>query len=259
MSKTVALLANDTVGVEVARYLAAHGDHIACLYLHDPEYQKCGDQIIAASGCAPGQVRLASALKNPDEVAQLRTLRPDFIITVYWRHLLSKEVIGAAGQGTVNFHPALLPINRGWYPHVHSILDGSPTGVTLHALEEQADAGPIWAQREVPLGPTDTAHTIYVRLQREIVNLFKETWPQIAAGKVRPVPQDESRAVYHKINEVDAFDALDLDATMKARDVLNLLRARSFGDRGFAYFEEAGQRVYINLRLGSTSSFASES
>ena len=119
--------------------------------------------------------------------------------------------------------------------------------------------GPIWAQREVPLKPADTADTIYARLQHEIVELFKETWPRIAAGELKPVPQDESHAVYHKIGEVDALDALDLEATMKTRDVLNLLRARSFGDRGFAYFEAGGQRVYVNLRLGSTPSFASES
>jgi len=212
-----------------------------------------GDEIVAAAGCAPEQVHDAEALGDPGQVAELAALRPDFIITVYWAHLISPAVIAAAGRGTVNFHPALLPVNRGWYPHVHSIVDGSPTGVTLHAVDAGPDTGPIWAQREVPLTPYDTAGTIYARLQDEIVALFRETWPAIVAGELDPVAQDDARAVYHDRSEVDALDELRLDDVMRVGDVIDRLRARSFGSRGFAWYEADGERVYVNVRLGRTS------
>ena len=163
--------------------------------------------------------------------------------------MLAREVLTTAKQGTVNFHPALLPIGRGWYPHVHSIINGTPTGVTLHAMIDRPDAGPIWAQKEVPLSPYDTAYTIYMRLQREIVELFRETWPKIAAGEATPVPQDEDKAVYYPKKLVDSLDPLDPNGKMTVRDLINRLRARSFGDLGFAFTEEGGQRVYLNLRL----------
>lgn len=254
MAKTVVLMANDTVGLEVARYLVANGDRIARLYLHEPDYRKRADEIVGASGCESEDVLDASLLSDAEHVSGLRELAADFIITVYWRHLLSGEVIRSARQGTVNFHPALLPVNRGYYPHVHSIVDGTPTGVT----DETADTGPVWARREVTLTPLDTAYTIYHRLADEIVDLFKRTWPKIAAGQIQPTPQDESKAISHRMNEVDALDALDLDATMKVRDVVNRLRARSFGDLGFAYFDEGGQRVYVNVRLSKTHRFGTE-
>jgi methionyl-tRNA formyltransferase len=209
---------------------------------------------VAASGCEPGAVHEAPSLVDPEHVAALAALGPDFIVTVYWAHLISTEVIAAARRGTVNFHPALLPVNRGWYPHVHSIVDGSPTGVTLHAVDAGADTGPIWAQREVPLTPYDTAGTIYARLGDEIVALFRETWPAIVAGELEPVPQDDARAVYHDRSEVDALDELRLDDVMRVGDVIDRLRARSFGARGFAWYEVDGERVYANLRLGRTSS-----
>ena len=195
----------------------------------------------------------ARALRDPGQVAALAARRPDFIITVYWGHLISTDVIAAARRGTVNFHPALLPVNRGWYPHVHSILDGSPTGVTLHAVDAGADTGPVWAQREVPLTPYDTAGTIYARLQDEMVALFRETWPAIVSGELEPVPQDHAHAVYHARCEVDGLDELRLDDVMRVGDVIDRLRARSFGDRGFAWYEVDGQRVYVNVRLGRTS------
>ena len=250
---TVALLANDLPGLRVAEYLRERGDEIVALYLHAPERRRLGDEIVAASGCGPGAVHAADALGDPAHVTRLGALRPDFIVTVYWAHLISTDVIAAAGRGTVNFHPALLPVNRGWYPHVHSIVDGSPTGVTLHVVDSGADTGPIWAQREVPLTPHDTAGTIYARLQDEIVALFHETWPAIVSGELEPVPQDHARAVYHGRSEVDALDELRLDDVMRVGDVIDRLRARSFGSRGFAWYDVDGRRVYANLRLGRTS------
>jgi methionyl-tRNA formyltransferase len=250
---TVALLANDLPGLRVAEYLRERGDEIVAVYLHAPERRRLGDEIVAASGCRPDEVHEARALRDPGRVAALAALRPAFILTVYWAHLISADVIAAARRGTVNFHPALLPVNRGWYPHVHSILDGSPTGVTLHAVDAGADTGPVWAQREVPLTPYDTAGTIYARLQDEIVALFRETWPAIVSGELEPVPQDHARAVYHARSEVDGLDELRLDEVMRVGDVIDRLRARSFGDRGFAWYEVDGQRVYVNVRLGRTS------
>jgi methionyl-tRNA formyltransferase len=255
MSKTVVLMANDRPGLEVCKHLRANGDKIARLYVHEPEHQKYGEEIIRASGCAPEDVYLAPLLKDPRHVARLAALQPDFIITVYWAYLITPQVIAAATQSTVNFHPAMLPINRGWFPHVHSFLDGSPTGVTLHAMDANADTGPVWAQKPVPLQPLDTAFTIYNRLQDEIVALFRETWPKIAANTIVPTPQDESRAVYHKKSEIGKLDELNLDAVMRVGDLINLLRARSFGDHGFAYYEQDGQRVYVKLCLGATNSF----
>ena len=48
----------------------------------------------------------------------------------------------------------------------------------------------------------------------------------------------------------DALDELRLDDVMRVGDVIDRLRARSFGFRGFAWYEVDGERVYANLRLG---------
>ncbi len=253
MSNRVILMANDLPGVEVARYLIEQGDQIVRLYVHGEGQQKHVDEIIRA--CGRTQMFEASALKDREHVAGLPDLSADNIITVYWAHLLSPEVIQAAKETTVNFHPAMLPVNRGWYPHVHSLLDGSATGVTLHVIDENADTGPIWAQREVPVIPTDTASTLYRRLQSEIVQLFTEVWPQIKSGSLKPKDQTVEGAVYHRKSEVAALDRIDPEATMKVKDVINFLRDRSFDDMGFAYVDDGNQRVHLNLRLSTTHEF----
>ncbi len=255
MNKKIILLANDRPGIEVCKYLIDHGETILRLYIHDPEEQKYANEIISNSRLDQRNIFLAGTLKDPDHIKEISNIHFDYIISVYWAHLLPKSLLDSAREGTVNFHPALLPINRGWYPHVHSIIDGSPLGVTLHAMDESADTGPIWAQKEVSLSPYDTAGSIYDKLQGEIVALFIETWPKILDKSIIPIPQDNSRAVYHKKKEVDALDKVNLESSMKVREIINLLRARSFGTMGFAFYEVDGEKVYVNIKLGKSNNF----
>lgn len=254
----IALFANAQPGVLIAEYLQQQSDDtVQALYLCD-HYPAINTEIKTASGLTSTQIFDGHAVDDPAHLKWFKAQHFDAIICVYWPYLLKLEVF-AGVPVTVNFHPALLPINRGWFPHVHSILDGSPTGVTLHAIDANADTGPIWVQKEVPLKPTDTAKSIYDRLQQEIVALFKATWPGIKNGKLTPYPQDASKAVYHSKKEIAALDAIDLNKKYSGRELIALLKARSFGNKGFAYFEENGEKVYLNLRLSHSNHFEPES
>jgi len=248
-------MANDKPGLEVAKFLRKTGENIIRLYLHSPKMRKFGEDIIAASGCEKNQIYQAKYLKDENHIREFADLKPDYIITVYWAWILKKDILDSAMKGTINFHPALLPINRGWYPHVHSIIDGSPTGVTIHSMSATADTGPIWAQKEVPLLPWDTGGTIYKKLQDEIVKLFCETWPKIKSGEIIPVSQDESKAIYHKKSEISSIDKIEMGKDMKVEALINVLKARSFGKKGYAYFTIGDKKIYLNLRLNDSPIF----
>jgi len=148
-----------------------------------------------------------------------------------------------------------LPVNRGWYPHVHSIIDGSKIGVTLHQISEGADEGDIWAQKHVEYDLMHTAKDLYKKLQDEIIDLFKNNWFDIINHNIKPFPQDNSKSNYHKKNEINELDFIDYNNS-ENRKLINILRARSFGDKGFAYIlDENGEKVYLNLRLSKNYEF----
>jgi methionyl-tRNA formyltransferase len=170
---------------------------------------------------------------------------------VYWKWLLSKDVLDTA-DSNVNFHPALLPIGRGWYPHVQSFMNGTPTGVTIHVMDSGMDTGPLWAQREVPIEPYDTCYSIYFKLQSKLISLFQEIWPKILKGEISPISQDESKAIVYTKEETNVLDVLDLDAPTTARKVINQLRSRSFGKKGFLYYIDNGKKVYVTITLSPT-------
>tara|TARA_A100001015_G_C14768323_1_gene624203 strand:- start:18 stop:776 length:759 start_codon:yes stop_codon:yes gene_type:complete len=250
--KKIILMANDLPGYEVAKHIINSGDTILRVYLHNNENLKYGDEIIKVSQC--DDIFTADDLKNEEHVDSLKKLNADFIVTVFWAHLLKPNVINSV-KDTVNFHPALLPINRGWHPHVHSIIDGSPLGVTLHRIDEGIDTGAVWVQKEVHLSEFDTAKTIYHRLQNEIIDLFKNNWIKIKNGEIIPINQDETEAIYHSKFEINEMDVIDLSSNISNESLIRKLRARSFGNLGFAYYVENGKKVYLNIRLSDTHKF----
>ena len=65
----------------------------------------------------------------------------------------------------LNVHPSLLPAFRGLHAVRRALEAGvEETGVTVHLMVEEVDAGPIVAQQKVPVLPGDSEETLLERL-----------------------------------------------------------------------------------------------
>ena len=141
--RRIALFASHLPGLKVAKYLSSsQDDNIVALYLSnsDPHI----DQLIERECGVKSEIvfRGKQDYTDPKILEQLSRTKPDTIICVYWPWILPENVYSNCDI-TVNFHPALLPKNKGWYPHVHNLINGDQAGVTLHQLAAKADTGPI--------------------------------------------------------------------------------------------------------------------
>lgn len=253
----IALLASGNVGAKIAQYLAQPHvpGQITRLYLSGQD-ESLDDQISNAAGVDDEFVFVGKGVfQDRKHIEELSKEKFDVLISVYWPWILSAEYFLKFSK-TINFHPALLPANRGWYPHVFNLIEETPAGVTLHEIAEDADSGGVWAQKQVPVTPFDTAFELYGRLQNEMFVLFQESWEGISSGTTQPVPQDHSLATYNKKASINSVDEVDISNSAN-RALLNKLRARSFGDLGFAYFtdEITGQKIYLKLQLNDSHKF----
>ena len=246
--RRVALFANGKVGIDIAHYLRRE-DEVILLFVSG-QYPEIDAEILAVFGGQESLRTYTGDLRSElnSFIQLIQDLEIDTIITVYWPFLVPIEVIRLCDL-TVNFHPALLPLNRGWYPHVHNILDGSPAGVTLHELTENADEGRIWAQERVEVYAWDCAGDLYSRLQKKITELFLENWVLIKSRQLKPRQQLTENSSYHSKREISSLDAIDLQRPTTARELINQLRARTFGETGYAYFEESGAKIRIRIIL----------
>ena len=79
-------------------------------------------------------------------------------VVVAFGQLLPVALLEALPLGFVNLHFSLLPRWRGAAPVERAILAGDDeTGVCLMQLEAGLDTGPVFARREVPIEPRETA------------------------------------------------------------------------------------------------------
>ena len=139
---------------------------------------------------------LAPAAPNlPGVVETLRGLAPDLIVSVWYRRLLGPELLALPRVAALNLHGSLLPAYRGRAPLNWVLVNGERrTGVTLHHMTVQADAGDIVAQRPIDIEPDDTAVTLYTRMVKVGVDLLLESYPAVLAGTAPRTPQDHAHA-----------------------------------------------------------------
>lgn len=126
----------------------------------------------------------------------------------------------------------------GFLPVVTKILSATPAGGQRLLFSATLDNG---VNKLV-------ATSIYLKLQDEIVSLFKQNWRDISSGKIVAFAQDHDKSSYHAKKELAKLDKVDFDE-LSARGLFNLLRARSFGEKGFAYFEAEGLKYFLNLKI----------
>ncbi len=86
----------------------------------------------------------------------------------------------------LNVHPSLLPRFRGLRAVERALEAGvEETGVTVHFMVEEVDAGPVISQEEVPILPDDTEETLMERLHTVEHQLLVDAVADYFWGRVR--------------------------------------------------------------------------
>jgi methionyl-tRNA formyltransferase len=100
----------------------------------------------------------------------------------------------------VNVHKGLLPRNRGRHPIATAFdEDWDTTGVTIHELAPEIDAGGILAQQRVQLGLADNHKSMQFKTDIVAGDLLEEVCREyLATGTLRPKAQNEELATYYR-------------------------------------------------------------
>ena len=242
-------MVNGLVGWKVLAWLLEQEEDVAVVVLHPPDRRRHGDEILSLLGSGSTLVLEAADLERPEVIERLAALDLDLCLSCFYGYILKPGFLKGVGAPVLNVHPALLPWNRGAYPNVWSILDGTPAGATIHMIDEGVDTGAIVAQTEVEVEPIDTGGSLYRKLEAACFDLVVATWPAIRAGDIRPVPQDPSSGTSHRRRDVEAIDEIDLDRSYEAGELIDILRARTFDGYPGAFFIRDGRKVWIEVSL----------
>lgn len=199
-------------------------------------------EIRAASEQAGVPCHETKWMKDKDYVGILQEWAPDVAYLVGCRILIPESIYSIPRIGSMAIHDSLLPEYRGFAPMNWAILNGESTGgVTMFYLDDRMDGGDIALQREVPIGPLDTAPEVYDRICDATIEVIHEFTDSILAGDPPRTPQDYSVGSF-TCSRTPADGMIDW--TRSTREIHNLVRALTVPYPG-AYTYQGTDRLRI--------------
>lgn len=245
----IVLLASGEVGSQVTRYLSRKKENIVCLGVHSKEKKNLKQKIKKYSKLSKNRVVILSKKISKKNLKKIRALKPDYILVIFWPHLLPSNLTSLAKKGCINLHIGYLPYNRGKNANVWPIIDQTPAGVSMHFIDKSIDGGRVISQTRVKTDITDNGKTLYDRLIKNCLPLFKKTWKKIKSNKLKGRKQKLSKGSIHYSKDFRKLDCINLNKKVYPLDLFNHLRAKNFLPHPLPYFLHKGRKIEINLNL----------
>jgi methionyl-tRNA formyltransferase len=215
------------VGFATLELLLARGADVVGVFTHaaDPNESSWFRSVPALAAARGLPVFIPESLKDPVWEQRIRQLRPDLILSMYYRNMIPTRLLDLAPLGAFNMHGSYLPRYRGRAPLNWAIIHGEDhTGVSLHVMVKEADAGDIVDQQKVPIGPDEPVSAVIPRVRDAAITVLGRQLDALLAGRAPRTPQNHALATY--FGKRTAEDGR-IDWTHPAREVFNLVRAVS--------------------------------
>jgi methionyl-tRNA formyltransferase len=213
------------VGVRCLKVLLARGVDVALVVTHEDNPAETIWFDSMADTCREYGIPFVTPAdpKSADLMERVAAIKPDFIFSFYYRHMLPVALLSLAKHGAWNMHGSLLPKYRGRVPVNWAVLHGeTETGATLHEMAAKPDAGAIVAQTAVPILPDDTAHEVFGKLTVAAEQTLWNALPAMLAGRTPRLPNDLSKGSYFGGRKPEDGR---IDWSQPAQQVYNLHRA----------------------------------
>src|ERR1700710_22226 len=192
------------VGHDCLELLLARGDNVVALITHEdnPNEKIWFKTPAVAAREKQVPVFTPASVNTPEWKERIAGMAPDLILSVYYRHMISSQILALPKLGAFNLHGSLLPKYRGRAPINWAVLHGEPRiGMTLHRMVKSADAGAIVDQEGVDLGPRDPAEQAFRKVLPCARRVLAGQIDSLLAGTAIDTPQDESKVTYFGVRK----------------------------------------------------------
>ncbi len=156
----------------------------------------------------PTNTWLIDDINSQDTIAQVQSVKPDFIVSFYFNQWIGESIRSVAAKDCLNVHPSLLPQFRGPDPAFWMLERGHQAGgITVHRVADEFDAGEIIAQRPLHVDLAKSVFELYcdwaeagAEFLCESLSSFRD--PNVTAS-IAPI--DDGYNTFPTAQEVRAF------------------------------------------------------
>ncbi len=238
--KKIILFADSFVGEKLVKFLIKNfKDHISKVIT----YEK--NQI---SKIATDEKIETFVFRNNYHLISNLPKKFDIGFLLWWPKIIHQEIINLPKDGFYNIHPSLLPFCKGKNPNFWAIRNEEPFGASIHKVDLGIDTGEIVAQKKIFYDWEDNGGTLYKKAEKECINLFKKTFPKILDKKIKKSIKN-SGGSFHFEKDMFLESKISLEKSYKAKDLLNLLRARTFIGKPSCWFSYRNNKYGIRIKI----------
>ncbi len=160
---------------------------------------------------------------RPDVIARLRDLQLDHVMVIGWSQICKPEFLALSARGSIGYHPAPLPENRGRGVIPWTILQNrTQTGATIFWMDDGMDSGDILTQETFAVAADETVTTLFDKHMQALERMLDRAIPDLLTGNAPHLPQDHARASWcAKRTPADGL----IDWNRPAEEVFRLIRA----------------------------------
>lgn len=157
---------------------------------------------------------------------EIRRVNPDLIVVAGWSELIPQSIVEIPRMGTIGFHPAKLPKDRGRSVLAWQIEEGyTETALTMFKYTDYPDGGDIIGQETIRIAENDYINDVLDKVDAATLNLMRAYFPLIRQGLAKPRKQDLSEGNSRRLR--GAADSV-INWNSNSRDIYNKVRAISY-------------------------------
>jgi methionyl-tRNA formyltransferase len=233
--------------VPALKHLLSQSDFEIAAAITQPDRARGRGQEVSFSPVKETALAAGIPVHQPEKIRAsevqelLEALAPDAIVIIAYGQIIPRRLLPIPKLGWINLHASLLPKYRGAAPINWAIVNGeSETGVTSMRIDAGMDTGEMLLQREMEIGPRETAPELAARMSLLGAPLMTETLRGLAAGTISPRQQTHELA-----SSAPMLKREDgrIDWSRPAQEIFN--RIRGFAPWPGAYTSFRGQTCHI--------------
>ena len=155
----------------------------------------------------------------------------DWYLNLFSPHILIADFLDLF-KHKLNTHPTLVPFCRGNDGAAWTIRNQFPAGVSLIEMNDDIDAGDIYAQKSVEYNPMITkGKELHNLLKKENVKLFKDNWVSIFNNDIKPKLQKGEIFLYKRKDTEFDRKRLSSENLGNLHDVITWINAHDFSPK----------------------------
>jgi len=247
----IVLIGHPSLGAKLLEAMIQNREEVVAVFAPGDNLEKPGPlTVLAEEQHIP--VHQPTVMKETGVLELMASYSPELGVLAFVSDLVPLALLNCPSQGTIMYHPSLLPRHRGGSAINWTIIQGdTKTGLTIIWPDAGIDTGPILLQKEVAVSPDDTVGSLFFdKLYPMGIAALIEAMQLVKQGKAPRIPQDDRRATYEPLcREGHAV----IDWHRPAPEVYNLIRGTNPQPGASTTWQGQQLKIYDSQLLDTTS------